>query len=70
MKERIAFIFRFDLQLRKVNPEDGDDSILQNAGNHLQHYTATQPRRPQLTSSSPRTPQMSEDISLATIINN
>jgi hypothetical protein len=32
---------------------DGGDTLLQNVGNYLQVYTASQPRRPESTSSPP-----------------
>lgn len=40
-----------------LNPEDGGDTSLQNDGNHLQNYMASQPQRPQLTTSPPSEPQ-------------
>jgi hypothetical protein len=38
------------------NPTDGDNTLLLNVGNHLKDHTASQPRRPQATSSPPWEP--------------
>jgi hypothetical protein len=41
-----------------IYPEDGGDKFLQNFGNHLQAYMASQPRILQLTSSPTWEPQI------------
>jgi hypothetical protein len=41
-----------------VQGEDGGNKFFQNAGTLLQHYMISKPRRPQLESSPPQTPQI------------
>jgi hypothetical protein len=44
--QRLGGTYRFH------GPEDGGDTFLRNIGNHLQDYTASQPRKPQSTNSN------------------
>jgi hypothetical protein len=40
-----AVILNSSFQHTRFNPEDGGDTFLRNAGNYLQDYKASQPRR-------------------------
>jgi uncharacterized phage-associated protein len=46
----------------KSYPEDRSDTFLRNVGNHLQVFSVSQPTRPQLESSQPWRPQISEGV--------
>jgi hypothetical protein len=50
-------------QTTRSHPEDGDSTVLRNVGILPQHYTASQPRRPRLESSSLWKSQISYRVS-------